>query len=175
MSETFLSFERDFCHYLNSVRKKTSGLTTQSQAAKARSIEEALQEIIDAEKCVRARQLRQMEIETFMMHPNTRLQLSSQVRKYRDDIDREKRLCKQEERNQIEMKRQETLMGSRLYDNDTQHKGLMTAQLIASQNDKLVQGRQAGHEAEVMAIGSLQDLSRQREVLQHTSTNVGLT
>mmetsp|Transcript_6567 Transcript_6567/g.11527 ORF Transcript_6567/g.11527 Transcript_6567/m.11527 type:complete len:171 (-) Transcript_6567:54-566(-) len=167
MSETFLSFERDFCHYLNSVRKKTAGLSTQSQTAKERTIEEALQEITDAEKC-----LRQMEIETFMMHPNTRLQLSSQVRKYRDDIDREKRLCKKEERNHMEMKRQETLMGSRLYNQDTFSKGLMTDQLISNQNEKLVQGLQSGHEAEGLAIDTLQNLAQQRETIKHTSQSV---
>jgi FtsZ-binding cell division protein ZapB len=172
MSETFLSFERDFCHYLNAIRKKTASLDSQSQAAKERTIGETLQEIVDAEKCVSTRQLRQMEIETFMMHPNTRLQLSSQVRKYREDIDREKRLCKKEEREHIETKQKETLMGSRLYSQDAPNQGLMTAQLISSQNDRLEHGRQAAHEAEGIAIVSMHELARQRETVKHTTQSV---
>jgi FtsZ-binding cell division protein ZapB len=172
MSETFLSFERDFCHYLNAIRKKTASLASMSQAAKERSVGETLQEIVDAEKCVRTSQLRQMEIETFMMHPNTRLQLSSQVRKYREDIDREKRLCKKEEREHIEIKQKETLMGSRLYNQDIPNQGLMTAQLISSQNDRLEYGRQAAHEAEGIAIVSMHELTHQRETVKHATQSV---
>lgn len=174
MSEIFLSFERDFVDHLSSIRKMTSDLGTLSQTDKARTIEEALKEINDAEKCVRTRQLRQMEIETFMMNPTTRIQLSAQVRDYRDDIDNEKRLCKKEERDQIEIRRQETLMGARLYGHD-ESGGFITAQLIGEQNIRLSLGQQTGHEAEGDALDSLQSLAQQRDSIKAGSQSVTVT
>jgi hypothetical protein len=117
MSEMYRSFEHDFIKFTTAVRGRTGLLSSLSQGQpytdqKELAVREGLVEASEADKCVRSMQLRQMEIETFMLPVDKRALMQGEVRKYRDEIDSLKRLLRKEEGVLSTIKNKETLMGS---------------------------------------------------------------
>lgn len=183
MSEMFRSFEHDFIKYVNSIHRKTALLSTLPQGQpysdqKELTVSEGLVEATEADKCVRATQLRQMEIETFMLSVDKRALMQAEVRKYREDLDSQRKLLKRESGLLSNLKTKETLMGSAGAVFLTQYGAGTTShfrgtELLLDQNARLEEGRRSALEAEGLAIGSMQSLKGQRDQIHKMSQNVG--
>jgi hypothetical protein len=110
----FQSYEEDFGRLLNSLQKKIATAPSLGNEVWESAISEGSKELQEAEKCVIYNQLRQMEIEISMMPASSRVSISSQVRRYRDDFDEVRRNFRKEETKFTDQKSRETLMGARL-------------------------------------------------------------
>lgn len=128
MSGTFQSFEQNFSRCLNSLQRKIQSFPTQTKELKEFALNEGFKELSDAEKS-----LRQMEIELTMMKQSDRLHLQSQIRKYKDDLERVKREFRAEEAAYADSKAKETLMGARLeYGGSENRENLLRSNLLLS-------------------------------------------
>mmetsp|Transcript_8663 Transcript_8663/g.16936 ORF Transcript_8663/g.16936 Transcript_8663/m.16936 type:complete len:216 (-) Transcript_8663:23-670(-) len=167
MSEMYRSFEQDFIRYLNSVHRKTALLNTQAIEQKQLAVSEGKLEASEADKC-----LRQMEIETFMLPVEKRSLMQAEVRKYREDLDSQKKLLKREEELISTIRTKDTLMGS---SSSTFSGGsrsqLRGTELLLDQNARLEEGRRAALEAEGLAIGSMHALKGQRDQIHKMTQN----
>lgn len=181
MSEMYRSFEQDFIKYLNSVHRRTALINTLTAGhlhtdQKDLAISEGLVEVVEADKCVSATQLRQMEIETFMLPVEKRSLMQAEVRKYREDLDSQKKLLKREEGLINTLKTKETLMGSSSSVSSKQafasRSQLRGTEMLLDQNARLEEGRRSALEAEGLAIGSMHALKGQRDQIHKMTSNV---
>lgn len=175
----FQSYEEDFGRLLNSLQKKIALAPNLGKEVWESAISEGAKELQEAEKCVINIQLRQMEIEISMMPSSSRVSISSQVRRYREDFEEVRRNFRKEETKFSDQKSRETLMGARL-DNVIISKGFgnqrekliqREGQMMSQQIMRLEQGKKAALEAESAAIESMSQLKGQRDVLERAIVN----
>lgn len=180
MSQTFSTYEQDFCRYINSIRKNTAGFANLSRGEfhidlKEATIHQTWNDAQEAEKSVTSPQLKQMEIEATMMQGPNRTQVQLQVRKYRDDFDQAKRNFRREEQVYTDQKGKETLMGSRINGDglpqDNRVSLLSSQKLAAEQGYKLHEGVRVALEVEGVAIDTMNQLKVQRDKITHASAN----
>jgi len=178
MSQTFSTYEQDFCRCINSIRKNTAGFANLPRGRlhidiKEATIHQTWTDVTEAEKSVSPTQLKQMEIEATMMQGPNRTQVQVQVRKYRDDFDTAKRNFRREEQVYTDQKGKETLMGSRINGDapaqDNRISLLASQKLAADQGYKLHEGVRVALEVEGVAIDTMNQLKVQRDKINHAA------
>ncbi|CAG9317311.1 VTI1_2 [Blepharisma stoltei] len=165
MSELFLSFEKDFCDYMNLIKSELQS-QFQSQETNGSIMSKIEKDIIEAEKC-----LRQMEIETSMMPANSRQSLQQEIRKFRNDLEIAKRQIRQEQALISDQKSKEMLMGTSLNkkNNNEQKERLLGANSLFIQQEGLIfEAKKYALEAENSSIEALSELKNQRETIQRS-------
>ena len=118
-----------------------------------------------------------MEIELAVMAPSNKANLSSQCRKYKENLEGIKRSLRVEEARYNESQNKETLMGpgfssiGRPGFTNQKEKLLHQDEAMFSGLSKLEEAKRAGYSAEGYAIQSMNELKGQREKLEHSIQN----
>lgn len=169
----YQSYEEDLQRILNNLQKRVNNLTSQSTDSSQSGVSEGNKEIEEAEKCVMAKQLRQMEIELAVMAPSFKSSLSSQCRKYKETLESFKRSLKLEETRASDSRNKESLMGPAFNSgfSNQREKLLHPDNAMFAGVSKLEEAKRAGYSAEGYAVQSMNELKGQREKLEHAIQN----